>query len=105
MLSVFTGIMFFAKEIEETISTNYMKYVLPEVLTRTNDPLLSDDERNLCFCNRPPFGKMVVCGGPSCKIKRFHLSCVPLKRMPSRLWFGNNCRGRPIILTIKTSEI
>lgn len=65
----------------------YLSAVLPELLTRSQDPTLQP-LRFCGICKKPEFGKMLDC--MLCKVF-FHYSCVQIKRKPKN-WHCCQCR-------------
>ena len=66
--------------------------ILPEIVSRKNDPALENERTQYCICRRPSFGLMVACDGRNCAWKWFHYSCVGLVRAPKGNWHCDSCK-------------
>ena len=49
------------EKILEKFNTLFMKCILPELLTCSNDPSSENNDQYYCFCRRPSFPPMVAC--------------------------------------------
>lgn len=76
-----------------TIGSFVRKHLIKEILTRSLLSYADDATANeyICICNRPQFGKIVLCSKKDCKIVRFHYECVGIKRKPIKAWFCTEC--------------
>ncbi|XP_047128538.1 uncharacterized protein LOC124809071 [Hydra vulgaris] len=81
----------FCEKLETKLTTIFFKFLLPEIVSRKNDPnnLLSD--QTYCICKRPSFTPMIGCDGKNCKIGWFHYSCIEIKNGPKGKWFCKEC--------------
>ncbi|SGY85263.1 BQ5605_C009g05748 [Microbotryum silenes-dioicae] len=55
-----------------------------------------DDETDktlYCLCQRPSFGEMIACDGPTCPHEWFHLDCLKMSSAPKGSWFCDYCRA------------
>ena len=81
----------FCEKLETKLTTIFLKFLLPEIVSRKNDPnnLLTD--QTYCICKRPIFTPMIGCDGKNCKIGWFHYSCIEIKNAPKGKWFCKEC--------------
>ena len=77
----------------EKFNTLLMKCILPELLTRRNDPSNESNDQYFCFCRRPSFPSMIACDHRDCKWEWFHYSCVGVKKAPKGRWFCKDCKA------------
>jgi hypothetical protein len=75
----------------------FFKYaVLPELLARhftcrPNEP--SENTELWCYCRSTAVTpNTVTCSNENCAVKKFHLTCLGLKRMPKSSWMCLHCR-------------
>lgn len=65
-------------------------YLISELLERKVDVKKNELERDdaaICSCNRPRFGRIIICSNADCLVKEFHYICVGLKRRQKKwLW-------------------
>ena len=80
------------EEMLEKFNTLFMKCILPELLTRRNDPSNENSDQYYCFCRRPSFPPMIACSHRDCKWEWFHYSCVGVKKAPMGRWFCKYCK-------------
>jgi hypothetical protein len=59
-----------------------------EIESETLDPTKVD-----CSCQRPAFGRMIMCGNSKCESSWFHYACVNIKRKPKGEWFCSSCKN------------
>ncbi|XP_060785079.1 uncharacterized protein LOC132891482 isoform X2 [Neoarius graeffei] len=52
----------------------------------------TDPENIWCYCRKADSGVMLNCESGRCKIRRFHMSCLGLKRMPKGTWHCLDCK-------------
>ena len=84
----------FVSNLKQVLSMKFYDCILPEVVSRKMDSDVSHDRRLYCICKRPEFGNMIYCDNPSCKIVKFHYSCVNVTRKPRGQWVCNSCRTK-----------
>lgn len=73
------------------LSETFQKVILPELVTRKNDPNLQNEEKLYCLCRRPSFPPMIGCDNyGTCEIEWYHYSCVNITRAPKK-WLCPNC--------------
>ena len=67
--------------------------ILPELVTRENDPENKKQNKLYCTCQRPYFKPMIACDDYECALEWYHYSCVNLSRAPSKdkKWFCPIC--------------
>ena len=69
--------------------------VLPEIVTRKihskQEELTASSEELWCICRKKSSGKMIICTGSSCQIRKFHYKCVGIKRKPRKEWICIDC--------------
>ena len=79
----------------------YFLGILPELLGRwyTRHPKPAAPKRpaidlsgTYCYCRKGDAGEMLMCDSGMCKIKRFHVMCLGLKKIPKRKWLCPECR-------------
>ena len=70
----------------------FLSLILPEIITRKNDPNNPKDRLLYCKCKRPSFPPMIACEGRNCKIEWYHYSCVNITRAPKGNWYCPDCR-------------
>ena len=83
----------FIEQLKSRISDVFFEIVLPEVLTRKNDPKNEQTEKKYCFCSRPTFTPMIACDSSQCEIEWFHYCCVGVVKAPRGAWFCENCKS------------
>ena len=86
----------FCAKILEKLEQVFRKILLPELMTRKEDPINKQEHKLYCFCKKPSYEPMIACDSPKCKIEWFHYACVNLVRTPSekKNWFCPNCIKR-----------
>ena len=72
----------FCLKLKEKLENVFRVVILPELVTRENDPNNKKHHKLYCYCQRPSFPPMIGCDGLSCKIEWFHYSCLDLVRAP-----------------------
>ena len=84
----------FCETLLKKLSNVFRSIILPELVTRKNDPSNNNYQHVYCYCQRPSFKPMICCSNINCKIAWFHYSCVNLLRKPreDRQWFCTDCR-------------
>ena len=73
------------------LQNNFLKVLLPEVVTRKND-ICADNY--YCICRRPCFEPMIACNAKHCDTEWYHYACVNIRIIPKRSWFCENCTGK-----------
>lgn len=48
--------------------------------------------RLFCYCNMPSVEDLLECKHKSCKIKKFHMTCLRIRVAPKGKWFCPHCR-------------
>lgn len=84
---------------QEKVEHLFKVGVLPELLgrwTTRNSPEIqlqhTSNASVCCYCEKREEGVVVLCGNTNCKIKKFHLKCLGLKRRPKIGWKCIDCR-------------
>ena len=80
------------KEMKLKFQTLFYKIILPELVTRKNDPNIENPEQQYCMCKRPSFPPIVACDMPGCSIEWYHYCCVGLKKSPKNKWICPSCK-------------
>ena len=70
----------------------FKNHILPEIVTRKQDPNFNNTEKHYCICKRPSFPPMIACDSPGCKVEWYHYCCVGLKRAPKHEWLCPDCK-------------
>lgn len=52
----------------------------------------SADTSDVCICKTGKVDELVTCSNMQCSVKKFHLSCTRLKKVPVRRWYCSACR-------------
>uniref|UniRef100_A0A8C6LGZ3 YqaJ viral recombinase domain-containing protein n=1 Tax=Nothobranchius furzeri TaxID=105023 RepID=A0A8C6LGZ3_NOTFU len=86
---------FFDKQLE-CAKAFYKKCILPELLGKTFSApkpaaACADNGQQWCYCREPEDRDMLVCTSSFCSIKKFHKTCLHLKRNPKQ-WKCPSCR-------------
>jgi len=82
----------FCANLLERLENVFFCVVLPELVTRKNDPKNEKVELKYCLCKRPYFNPMIACDNLKCKIEWYHYSCVNIKRAPEGSWICPECK-------------
>lgn len=74
----------------------FIKCLLPELMGKcfsAPKPVaaLADPSQQWCYCREPEEGTMLVCASGFCAVKKFHQSCLHIKRIPKQ-WMCPSCR-------------
>ena len=70
----------------------FQNVILPEILTRKNDPNNKLDDKLYCVCKRPAFNPMIACDNINCNIEWFHYTCMNVTRAPAKKWYCPKCK-------------
>ena len=72
------------------------EHLIPEIIHQKLQRINEANEFNnpstsVCSCQRPAFGKMIVCGNEECMVEKYHYECVGITRKPNNLWLCPDC--------------
>ena len=83
----------FIENLKFKLEKVFQNAILPELVSRKQDPHNEKEHQLYCYCKRPSFPPMIACDGLTCKIEWFHYSCVNLSRTPSEnaTWYCPDC--------------
>ena len=81
-------VAFFAKELERACDL-FKKCIIPELLAKyfsAPKPAAFTDhsQQQWCYCREPEAGNMLVCASGFCSVKKFHQTCLHMKRVPKQ---------------------
>lgn len=72
----------------------FLKWILPELVTRHLDQQTAADQAHFCLCQQPEEGRMIACDNNDCTTVWFHFKCVNITRKPRGKWFCPSCSRR-----------
>ena len=72
----------------------FQNILLPEIMTRKQEPDFENCRKFYCYSQRPSFGQMIGCDKSNFEKEWFHYKCVGLKRGPKRKWFYSREREK-----------
>jgi len=77
----------------------FEKALLPELVakyfTEKISSEVSKEIKGCCACNLPENeDDLIHCGEKECLVKKFHLKCVRVKKIPKGKWFCSDCKGK-----------
>ena len=83
----------FCEALKVKLKKVFMEVILPELVTRNDDPANEKQNKLYCYCNRPSFQPMIACDSVTCKHEWFHFACANVLRTPSenKKWFCPDC--------------
>ena len=84
----------FISELKVILLDKFFTFLLPEVVSRKLEFDQSNKRIVHCVCRRPEFGNMIYCDNSSCRIGRYHYSCVNIRRAPRGKWFCKDCGSK-----------
>lgn len=87
-------VSFFEKEL--ACATNFFKKcIMPELIGKyfsaPKPAAAFDSGQQWCYCREPEVGDMLVCASGFCSVKKFHQSCLRIKRIPKQ-WVCPSCK-------------
>ena len=74
----------FCERLKEKLLNIFEEVILPEIVSRKNDPALENNQQLYCYCKRPSFPPMIACDTNNCEIEWFHYGCVNITRAASK---------------------
>lgn len=89
-------VTFFDKELERACEF-FKKCIIPELLAKyfsapkAAAAFQQHTQQQWCYCREPEAGNMLVCTSSFCSVKKFHQTCLRMKRVPKQ-WICPSCR-------------
>lgn len=88
-------VAFFDKELE-CARDFFKKCIIPELLAKYFSALkpaaaFADHSQQCCYCREPQARNMLVCASGFCSVKKFHQTCLRIKRVPKQ-WLCPSCQ-------------
>lgn len=85
----------FCNEMVAKSTLFFFNEVMPELLARKIEkdlPTPTIEGNGICFCGKPPKGRVIICAEKNCCTKQFHYTCVGIRCKPKGTnWYCPVC--------------